>query len=158
MASVPPVRPVRPVRFLARERRALVAVLALALVLAGGLAACGGDSGSGNVTLSAAGARGKALAGSNGCSGCHTTSGSRGTGPTWKGLAGSQVKLSGGKTVTATDAYLRRSIEDPGAQVVSSFAGGIMPSNHLSPSEIADVIAYIHDLSAPPATTTTAAS
>src|SRR5579883_1602045 len=37
-------------------------------------------------------AQGKTLYAADGCSACHSLDGSRGAGPTWKGLAGSQVK------------------------------------------------------------------
>src|SRR5271167_209928 len=46
-------------------------------------------------------ARGRELYQADGCSGCHSLDGTRGTGPSWKGLAGSQVKLSDGRTLTA---------------------------------------------------------
>ena len=37
----------------------------------------------------------------------------KGTGPTWKGLYGSEVKLVDGTTVTADETYLKESITDP---------------------------------------------
>jgi hypothetical protein len=40
------------------------------------------------------------------------------TGPSWKGLAGSQVKLGDGRTVAADDAYLTRHIIEPDALTV----------------------------------------
>ncbi|MFN8016768.1 MAG: cytochrome c [Acidimicrobiales bacterium] len=112
------------------------------------LGACGG--GGSEPPLSKAGARGKEVAGSGGqgCLGCHTTTGGRSTGPTWKDLAGSQVELSTGRTVTADDAYLRRSILHSREQVVKGYPN-IMPvyAGHLSDQEVRDLIAYLHDLS-----------
>ena len=58
--------------------------------------ACGDDPGPDDSTLSAAGRRGKQVANDNGCAACHSTSGSKSTGPTWKGLAGSTVELADG--------------------------------------------------------------
>jgi cytochrome c oxidase subunit II len=71
-------------------------------------------------------ATGKALYSSLGCVGCHSLDGSKGTGPTFKGLAGSKVTLAGGKTVVADDAYLLNSILDPDALIVAGFQPGIM--------------------------------
>ena len=49
-----------------------------------------------------------------------------GVGPTWKGLAGSRVKLVDGTTVTADNAYLRTAIEDPDRQIVAGDQSGVM--------------------------------
>jgi cytochrome c oxidase subunit 2 len=57
-----------------------------------------------------------------GCLGCHTTDGSTLVGPTWLGLYGEQVELSDGSVVEADDDYLRRSVLEPGAQVVAGFS------------------------------------
>ncbi len=73
-------------------------------------------------------ARGKQLYASDGCSACHSLSGSAGAGPTFKGLAGSSVALTDGTTVTADDAYLARSVTDADAQVVKGYRPGIMPA------------------------------
>jgi cytochrome c oxidase subunit 2 len=95
-------------------------------------------------------AKGKALFTSLGCASCHSIDGSPGTGPTLKGLFGSQVKLTNGKTVTADDAYLLESIEDPDAEIVEGFQPGIM-SSVIKPHQVAqqdaqDLIAYIKTL------------
>ena len=80
----------------------------------------GGGGGGG---LAATGAK---LYQSLGCSACHSLTGAKGTGPTFKGLYGSKVQLSNGQTVTADDAYLLESILDPDKQTVKGFAKGIM--------------------------------
>ena len=69
--------------------------------------------------------------------------------PTFVGLYGSQVELEDGTFVTADDAYLARAISDPSAEIVKG-SGVVMPPNDLSDDEIADVIAYIRDLSQEP--------
>jgi cytochrome c oxidase subunit 2 len=132
----------------ARPRLPLL-VAAAALAAGGLLGACGGgDDGTPEPPLSAAGERGKAVAQSNGCFSCHTTDGARSTGPTWLDLAGSERELEGGETVVADDAYLASAIVDPRAQVVEGYAN-IMPvyERQLSDDELADVIAYLRDLS-----------
>jgi mono/diheme cytochrome c family protein len=73
-------------------------------------------------------ARGAKLYSSDGCSACHSLNGSPGVGPSFKGLAGSMVRLASGQTVTADDAYLERSITDPDAQIVAGYRPGVMPA------------------------------
>lgn len=94
-------------------------------------------------------AKGKQLAESNGCTGCHSIDGSKIVGPTWKGLYGSTVTLSDGSTVTADDAYLKDSIVSPDKQIPKGFTKGVMPtdfSQKLSASDVQDIIAYIKTL------------
>lgn len=85
-------------------------------------------------------ARGRALYTADGCSACHSLTGSPGAGPSFKGLAGGTSTLATGQTVKADDAYLERSITDPDAQIVKGYHAGIM----------APAIAG-HDLAAHPA-------
>jgi cytochrome oxidase Cu insertion factor (SCO1/SenC/PrrC family)/cytochrome c553 len=96
--------------------------------------------------LSEAGARGRDISTSNGCAACHGSNGQGGAGPEWIGLADSEVELADGSTVIADDEYLTRAIGDPGAELVAGYSLR-MPDNTLSDAEIADVVAYIRDLS-----------
>jgi cytochrome c551/c552 len=88
--------------------------------------------------------RGEQLARRYNCVSCHSTTGATLAGPTWKGLAGSTVKLSDGRTVVADHDYLVRSIVDPDAQIVDGYSRGIM-SDVIRPGSIdradADAIA-----------------
>jgi mono/diheme cytochrome c family protein len=124
---------------------------AFVVAIAIGAAACGGggSDGASNPPLSEAGARGHTIAKSNGCAGCHGADGQGGVGPTWVGLYGSEVELADDTTVVADDEYLTRAISDPGADIVKG-ASVKMPSNDLSDEQIADVVAYIRDLSTTP--------
>jgi len=90
-------------------------------------------------------ARGKALSAKYSCEGCHTLNGAKSTGPTWKGLAGSRVHLTTGKTVVATDGYLIWSIEQPDAQIVSGYSSGIMTTaiGNIPLAEARAMTAYI---------------
>jgi cytochrome c1 len=56
--------------------------------------------------------------------------------------------LKGGATAIADDAYLTRAIADPGADDLDAYELQ-MPRNRLEESEIADIVAYINDLSTP---------
>jgi cytochrome c551/c552 len=91
--------------------------------------------------------KGKALYTSLGCIGCHSLDGSKGTGPTFKGLVGSKVQLTSGQTVTADAAYLEKSIEDPDAEVVQGFSPGIMSAvikpGSVSQANAQDLAAFI---------------
>jgi mono/diheme cytochrome c family protein len=73
-----------------------------------------------------AGGGGEGLYASLGCQGCHSLDGSPSTGPTFKGLFGSKVKLTNGQTVTTDEAYLLESIIDPDKQIVQGHQPGVM--------------------------------
>jgi cytochrome c oxidase subunit 2 len=90
--------------------------------------------------------RGKALVAANGCAACHSIDGTKGIGPTWSGLAGSEVELSGGATLTADDAYLTESIKSPQAKIVAGFEAQQMVLFPLTDEQIADIVAYIKTL------------
>lgn len=92
-------------------------------------------------------ARGEALVASNGCTACHTLDGSASPlGPTWFGLAGSEVELADGTVVTADDDFLAESIRDPQAKIVAGFETQLMPAYGFSDEQIADLVAYIKTL------------
>jgi hypothetical protein len=138
---------------LAKPAAALVTSLCLA-------AACGGSgsSGAGSATSVPPTAPGPTSQAPTGpqlvaqykCGNCHSIDGTSGIGPTWKGLAGSTVKLSDGSSVTADQAYLIRSIESPDAQIVSGYQPGVMagvvPPGTVSAADAATIAAYIETL------------
>jgi cytochrome c2 len=78
--------------------------------------------------IAATGKGGQGLYTSLGCQGCHSLDGSRSTGPTFKGLYGSKVQLTNGKTVTADEKYLLDSILDPDLDIVKGYQPGVMTS------------------------------
>lgn len=133
----------------------LVVGASMTLTLAAGAAACGssGDASSAPVdttrsTGSVAGPsaqNGEQLARSNGCAGCHGRNFEGGAGPSWTGLAGSEVVLVDGTTLIADDAYLTRAIADPAADLIEGY-NLKMPPNSLSAAEVADIVAYIKTL------------
>ena len=107
-----------------------------ALCVATALSGCSAD-----VQLSPEAAVGLEVAQGNGCLACHDAGR---VGPDWSGLAGSEVLLEDGSTVIADDAFLRRSIRDPGAQIVAGYTV-TMPENDLTDEEIEAVIAFIRE-------------
>ena len=89
--------------------------------------------------------QGKALAQNKGCVACHSTDGSPGVGPTWKGLFGKTETLLDGSTVLIDEAALRTDIRDPLLRVVKGFAP-IMPKPDLKDEELEALVAYIKTL------------
>ncbi len=73
--------------------------------------------------------RGAKLARRSGCASCHSLDGSRRPGPTWKGLYGRRRPLANGREVVVDEAYLRRSIVTPDAEIAQGFPKGMMPKD-----------------------------
>jgi cytochrome c oxidase subunit 2 len=92
--------------------------------------------------------RGEQLAGQYGCGACHSADGSPRTGPTWKGLAGSEVELSDGRRILADRDYLIESIINPNLHVVAGYNANVMPSfaNILDQTAVESIVAYIETL------------
>ena len=126
-----------------------VGTLAMSLLLS----ACGDDSSIGAPSLpdDPVIQRGEKVAESAGCTGCHTANGSKASGPTFRGLAGSRVELTDGRTVDADDVYLRSSITDPDADIVKGYPKGVMSAvmnnrKKLSDDDVTALVAYIDAL------------
>jgi len=79
------------------------------------------------------------------CMTCHSIDGSESIGPTFKGIFGRTVKLAGGATVTADDAYLREAILKPDAKIVAEF-GDVMPVPELTDEELNQILEYLKTL------------
>ena len=80
------------------------------------------------------------------CNTCHVP-GQTARGPDFQGLFGKPVQLTTGDVVIADENYIRRSIMDPGAQVVAGFQP-IMPTfkNLITEEQLLQLIAYIRSL------------
>ena len=119
------------------------AVAALALV-----AACGaGSTRDPNATTTSAGEpTGADLARQYGCAACHGPNGEGGTGPAWIGLFGSEVELKDGSVVVADEAYLRRSIVDPNAEIPANVVLPMPVNGQLTPEAIDALVEYIKSL------------
>jgi len=85
-----------------------------------------------------------------GCSTCHRFD-VQGRGPNLKGLFGKTVQLEDGRTVTADENYIRESILNPGAKIVSGFKP-IMPvfQGLVSEEQLNELVAYVKSLNPPP--------
>jgi cytochrome c oxidase subunit 2 len=87
-----------------------------------------------------------------GCASCHKADGT-GIGPNLNGIFGGTVTLTGGRTVTADENYLRESIMNPQAKVVNGFPNpSPMPSfqSIASEEQIMQLIAYLKTLKGAP--------
>jgi cytochrome c oxidase subunit 2 len=93
-----------------------------------------------------------------GCASCHA-GGPAQRGAKLEGIYGKDVKLVGGQTVKADDAYIRNSILDPSSQVVEGFSP-IMPTfkGQVTEEQLLALVAYIKSLSGVTGTTSTGAS
>ena len=65
-----------------------------------------------------------------------------------RGVYGSRVQLTDGKTVLADDAYIRESILNPNAKIVAGYHPDVMPSfqGQISEEGILQLIVYIKSL------------
>lgn len=127
----------------ARRRLITFALLSVTIVVAAG---CGSDADPEDRTaLSALASQGRDIVASAGCASCHGDAGEGVIGPSWRGLAGSEVTLTDGTVVTADADYIRRSIAEPDAQIVEGYTVR-MPANALTPTEVDAVVAYILEL------------
>ena len=90
---------------------------------------------------------GRQVAVDRGCMRCHTADGTPHIGPTWRGLYGSDVRLTSGQTVRADDEYLTESMMDPNLQIVEGYTP-IMPSyfGQLSGADAGAIVEYIRSL------------
>jgi cytochrome c oxidase subunit 2 len=90
---------------------------------------------------------GKLLYSQRGCKQCHSIDGSAGTGPTFKGIWGTQRVLQDGSRVLFDENHVRESILDPQAQVLAGF-DPVMPTfkGKLKDREITAIIAFLKSL------------
>lgn len=112
---------------------------------------------SGNAGQGSPAAAGRGLFESLGCASCHGANGEGGRGPALIGLFGSKVVLNNGQTITADEGYLRESILNPQAKIVTGF-GPIMPSfqGQVSEEQLLQVVAFVKSLSTSKPETVTA--
>jgi cytochrome c oxidase subunit 2 len=83
-----------------------------------------------------------------GCIACHSLDGNKLVGPSFKGLYGSQkvvTNTSGRTSITADDAYIIRSINEPDVEIVEGYSKGLMQSysDMLSEEDLKIIIDYL---------------
>jgi len=74
--------------------------------------------------------------------------GAKSSGPTWKGLAGRNVRLTTGQVVKATDGYLINAIVQPDAEIVEGYSSGIMSTaiGNIPLAQAKAIVAFIKSL------------
>jgi len=111
---------------------------------------------SGNANQMSPAAAGQQMFESLGCASCHGANAEGGRGPALLGVYGNSVALNNGQTVLADEGYLRESILNPQAKIVTGF-GPIMPSfqGQLSEEQLLQLVAYVKSLATPKTETPT---
>ncbi len=79
------------------------------------------------------------------CTGCHSLTGERIAGPTFKGLFGKVEPIADGTQVTVDKAYIKESIRSPKARIVDGYPP-IMPPFNLSDEDIDAIVAYLKEI------------
>lgn len=102
---------------------------------------------SGNAGQQSPAVAGQQLYQSLGCVTCHGATGEGGRGPALVGLFGRKVDLTNGQSLTADEAYVRESIENPQAKIVTGF-GPIMPTfqGQVTPEQLIQLMSFIKSL------------
>jgi len=102
---------------------------------------------SGNADQQSPAVAGQQLYQSLGCVTCHGAQGEGGRGPSLVGLFGRKVDLTNGQSLTADEAYVRESIENPQAKIVTGF-GPIMPTfqGQVTPEQLIQLMSFIKSL------------
>ena len=111
----------------------------------------------GNANQMSPAAAGQQMFESLGCASCHGANAEGGRGPALLGVFGSNVVLNNGQTLKADEAYIRESILNPQAKIVTGF-GPIMPSfqGQVNEEQLLQLVAYVKSLSTSKTETQTA--
>ncbi|HMK43852.1 MAG TPA: cytochrome c oxidase subunit II [Dissulfurispiraceae bacterium] len=102
----------------------------------------------GGAEASGLAALGQQIAQTRGCTGCHSTDGSRRIGPTFKGLLGKKeaVVTNGQEREITVDAeYIKNYVRHPNIDVIKGYPP-IMPAIDMTDEDLDKVIAYIGSL------------
>jgi cytochrome c oxidase subunit 2 len=102
---------------------------------------------SGNAGQQSPAVAGQQLYQSLGCVTCHGANGEGGRGPALVSLFGRKIDLTNGQSLTADEAYVRESIENPQAKIVAGF-GPIMPTfqGQVTPEQLIQLMSFIKSL------------
>ena len=84
-----------------------------------------------------------------GCVACHSVDGTPAQGATWLGLYGRTIPLQEGGTALVDEAFIRKSILDPGADIHAGFPS-TMPPQNFQDHEVDAFVAYVKSLAEPP--------
>lgn len=85
---------------------------------------------------------------SHGCLACHRLDGERLVGPGLGALSGVRELLTGG-AVTVDEAYVRRALVDPNAEIVRGYSPSMPTYDYLSESDLSALELYLRTLQPP---------
>jgi len=80
------------------------------------------------------------------CTTCHSLDGQPGIGPTFKALYGRTEKLRDGSSVTVDNAFIRKKILQPEAEIVAGKFEQEMPKTDLNDQEFEEIVEYLQTL------------
>jgi cytochrome c oxidase subunit 2 len=86
--------------------------------------------------------RGKKLIEELGCIGCHSLTGEKSSGPTFRGIYGRETPLENGKKVVAEEEYLEHAIKNPNESIVKGYPA-IMPPYNMPEEDVYAMIEYL---------------
>jgi cytochrome c oxidase subunit 2 len=87
----------------------------------------------------------KQLMQTKGCMACHSTDGTNGIAPTFKGIFGKTEIFVDGSSAKVDEQYLRESIRNPAAKIVKPYSP-LMPAIPVSDGELETLVKYIRNL------------
>lgn len=88
---------------------------------------------------------GRKVADDKGCLACHSTDGTVGVGPSFKGIWGKKVELTDGRVLTVDEAFLREMVTHPDKNAVKGF-DPVMPELALTDEEFQQITDYLKEL------------
>ncbi len=91
--------------------------------------------------------RGRSLHTTYACDSCHSLDGSPRSGPSYVGNFGDSVALVDGRKLVRDEAYLRRALVDPNAEIPAG-SDASMPTYRLSADQLDALVAFMKSLTA----------
>lgn len=79
------------------------------------------------------------------CRSCHSLDGTKLVGPSFKGIWGRTETLADGRSITVDENYIRKSIQTPGADLVSGYPDQMPPMGYLKDRDIEGIIAFLKE-------------
>lgn len=99
----------------------------------------------GNEAVASLAEAGQRVATAKGCLACHSLDGSRRIGPSFRALWGREEALADGTRVQVDEAYVRESLQRPGAKIAAGFPP-VMPPVPLEEKELQALCAWLETL------------
>lgn len=127
----------------------VASVFVILLIATPSIGSKGGNSGTPALVLSEQALLGEKVFKRKGCQACHLPTPST-IAPSLYGIWGKEVELADGSSAVMDEAYVRRSIMDPTAQIVKGFAPA-MPNygSMISETELDQLVAYLEAIGQP---------